>query len=86
MLVSEYQSIDMHCIVLPVKFDDRLSISVLRNKQHFKKNGRQKFPFSDFEIFQPRHLKKGQTLEKGGTLQAEPPGQNQSVYAEFCGQ
>jgi hypothetical protein len=28
---------DMHCIVLPVKFDSGLSISVLRNKQLLKK-------------------------------------------------
>jgi hypothetical protein len=35
--LSGYQSIDMHCIVLPVNFDGRLSISVLRNKQLFKK-------------------------------------------------
>jgi hypothetical protein len=41
----------MHCIVLPVKFDGVLPvkfdgvlfISVLRNKQLFKKIGRQKF-------------------------------------------
>jgi hypothetical protein len=37
MLVSGYQSINMHCIVLPIKFDDGLSISVLRNKQLYKK-------------------------------------------------
>jgi hypothetical protein len=45
MLVSGYQSIDMHCIDLPVKFDNELSISVLRNKQLFflKKNRGQKF-------------------------------------------
>jgi hypothetical protein len=42
VLVSGYQSIDMHCIVLPVKFDGALSISVLRNKQLLKKGG-QKF-------------------------------------------
>jgi hypothetical protein len=36
-LLSGYQSIDMHCIVLPVKFDGRLFISVLRNKQLFEK-------------------------------------------------
>jgi hypothetical protein len=35
--VSGYQSIDTHCIVLPVKFDGGLSISALRNKQLFKK-------------------------------------------------
>jgi hypothetical protein len=61
MLVSGYQSIDMHCTVLSVKFDGGLSSSVLRNKQHFKKNGGQMFTFaksSTFQIFQPRHLKK----------------------------
>jgi hypothetical protein len=35
--VSGYQSIDIHCIVLSVKFDGGLSISVLRNKQLLKK-------------------------------------------------
>jgi hypothetical protein len=56
----------MPCIVLPVKFNGGLSISVLRNKQLFKK-GAQKFTFSvgsDFFNFKLRHLKKGQTLEK----------------------
>jgi hypothetical protein len=38
MHVSEYQSIDMHYIVLHVKFDGRLAISVLRNEQLFTKN------------------------------------------------
>jgi hypothetical protein len=33
MFVSGYQSIDMHCSVLPVKFDGGLSISVLKNGQ-----------------------------------------------------
>jgi hypothetical protein len=37
MLVSVYQSIDMLFDVLPVKFNDALSISALRNKQLFKK-------------------------------------------------
>jgi hypothetical protein len=37
MLVSGYQSIDVHCIVLPVKYDGGLSISVLRNKQLYEK-------------------------------------------------
>jgi hypothetical protein len=50
MLVSGYHSIDMHCIVLPVKFDDGLSISVLRNKQLFKKKGRQKVQILKFSI------------------------------------
>jgi hypothetical protein len=46
VLLSKYQSIDMHCIMLPVKYDGGLSMSVLKNKQLFKKNGRQKFTFS----------------------------------------
>jgi hypothetical protein len=49
VLVSEYQSIDMHCIVVPVKFDGGLAMSVLRNKG-------QKFSFS--KTFQPRHSEK----------------------------
>jgi hypothetical protein len=68
-LVAGYQSIDMHFIVLPVKFDGGLSFSVLRKKQLFEKK-RQKFTSSKsskFLIFQPRHLKKGQILEKSLT-------------------
>jgi hypothetical protein len=38
-----YHSIDMHCIVYPVKFGDGLFISVQTNKQ---KNGDQKFTIS----------------------------------------
>jgi hypothetical protein len=34
-LVHEYQSVDMHFIVVPVKFDGGLSMSILRNKQLF---------------------------------------------------
>jgi hypothetical protein len=37
VIISWYQSIDMYCIVLPVKFDDGLSISVLRKKHLFEK-------------------------------------------------
>jgi hypothetical protein len=40
VLVSVYQPVDMHCIVLYVKFDSGLSISVLRNKQLFEKKWR----------------------------------------------
>jgi hypothetical protein len=36
--LSWCQSLDMHCIVLAVKFDGWLYISVLRNKQLFTKN------------------------------------------------
>jgi hypothetical protein len=54
VLVSGYPSINVHCIVLPVKFDGGLSISALRNKQLFKNNGVQKFI--------SRHLKKGRTI------------------------
>jgi hypothetical protein len=40
---------DMHCIKLPVKFEDGLSISVLRNKQLFtKKNRGSHFQNADF--------------------------------------
>jgi hypothetical protein len=34
MLVFGYQSIDIHLIVMPVNFDDRLSMSILRNKRN----------------------------------------------------
>jgi hypothetical protein len=37
MFVSGYQSIDMRCIVVPVKFEGGLSISFLRKKQPFTK-------------------------------------------------
>jgi hypothetical protein len=64
VLVSRYQSIDMYCIVVPVKFDDVLSISFLRKKQIFtKKRGVQKKHFqksSNFQKhFKPRHLENG---------------------------
>jgi hypothetical protein len=42
VLVPEYQSIDIQCIVLPVKFDGGLSISVPRNKQLFEKKRKSK--------------------------------------------
>jgi hypothetical protein len=67
VLIFEYQSIDVHRIVLPVKFEGEVFVSVPRNKQLFKKNGGQKILiFKKFKllIFKPRHLKKGQTLEK----------------------
>jgi hypothetical protein len=51
MLVSGYQSIDMLCIVLPGKFDGGLSISVLRNKQLFKKKEAKKFTFEKVSLF-----------------------------------
>jgi hypothetical protein len=37
VLIYGYQPTDLHCIVLPEKFDGRLSISVLRNNQPLKK-------------------------------------------------
>jgi hypothetical protein len=51
-LISGYQSIDMHCIKRHVKFDNGLSISVLRNKQLLKKmdvNIFKWFRFFDFQ-------------------------------------
>jgi hypothetical protein len=84
MLVSGYQSIDMHCIVLSVKFYGELSISVLRKKQLYKKNGRQHFS-SDIFNFQTPPFEERADLGRG-MLQTEPPGQNQSVYVEICRQ
>jgi hypothetical protein len=58
VLVSEYQPIDMHCIMSPVKFDSGLSISFLRNRQLFAKKGCQKITFSNsskFSLFTLRH-------------------------------
>jgi hypothetical protein len=49
--VSGYQPIDIHLIVLPVKFDGSLSISVLKNKQFLKKMERQKSTFSKSSEF-----------------------------------
>jgi hypothetical protein len=52
VLVSGYQSIDIYGIVLFVKFDVGLSISVLRNKQLVEKKGGQKLTFSKkFKFF-----------------------------------
>jgi hypothetical protein len=42
----------MYCIVVPVKFDDVLSISFLRKKQTFSKKGGQKYTFSKKFHFQ----------------------------------
>jgi hypothetical protein len=39
VLVSGYQLVDMHCIVVPVKFDGGLSISFLRKKLLLLKKG-----------------------------------------------
>jgi hypothetical protein len=36
VLVSGYQSIDMHCLVLNVKFGGELSMPVLRKSSHFQ--------------------------------------------------
>jgi hypothetical protein len=47
MSVSKHGSIDMHCIVLPVKFDGRLSILLLKKKQLFTKKWESKV--YDFE-------------------------------------
>jgi hypothetical protein len=45
MAVSRYHSIDMHYIVLSVKFDGRLSISLLKKVTLYKKKGIKKFIF-----------------------------------------
>jgi hypothetical protein len=45
VLVSGYQSINMHCIVLPVIFDGGLSITFMRNRQLLtKKRGKKDGP------------------------------------------
>jgi hypothetical protein len=49
VLVSGYPSIDMHLIVLPVRFEGGLSIQVLRNKQLFKKLDIKKFRIFSFQ-------------------------------------
>jgi hypothetical protein len=64
VLVSRYQSIDMHCIVVPVKFDDGLSISFRRRKQTFTKKGglkvyifKKRYNFQNY--FELRRLEEG---------------------------
>jgi hypothetical protein len=48
VLVSRYQSIDMHCIALPVKFDDGLSE---KKATLYKKNGGSKvYIFKKFQF------------------------------------
>jgi hypothetical protein len=37
VFVARYHSIDMHCIVVPIKVDSGLPISVLKNEQPFTK-------------------------------------------------
>jgi hypothetical protein len=52
ILVSKYQSIDMHCMVVPVKFDDGLSITFLRKKPlSTKKRGSKVYIFKKVPIF-----------------------------------
>jgi hypothetical protein len=46
VLVSGYQSIDMHGTGVPVNFDGKLLISILRKKQIFTKKEGQKYTFS----------------------------------------
>jgi hypothetical protein len=68
VLVSRYQPIDMHCLVVPVKFDDGLFISFLRKKQIFtnKRGGVKSLHFQKSSNFQkhlkPRHLENGQGI------------------------
>jgi hypothetical protein len=52
MLVSVNQSIDMLCIVLSVKFDGGPFISVLKNKQLYKKMDVKSLHFQKAPIFQ----------------------------------
>jgi hypothetical protein len=49
VLFYGYQSIDIQCIVLSVKFDGGLFISVLRNKQLFTKKRAKSLHFQIFE-------------------------------------
>jgi hypothetical protein len=63
VLLSGYQSIDMHYILLSAKFYGGLSISVLRNRQLFEKNEVKKSS-QLFSIFKPRHLKKDRPWKK----------------------
>jgi hypothetical protein len=53
VLVSKYQSLYMLCIILLVIFDGGLSISVLRNKQLFKKKRKfwSKISKTEFEMW-----------------------------------
>jgi hypothetical protein len=61
LLVSGYHSIDMHCNVLPVKFDGGLSISFLRKKELFTKKGLHFQKSSNFQKhFKSRNLENGQ--------------------------
>jgi hypothetical protein len=64
-LVFRYQSIDMHCIVVPVKFEIGLYISALRKKTTlYKKKEVKLYNFkerSNFKKhFETRHLEKGE--------------------------
>jgi hypothetical protein len=75
MLVSEYQSIDMLCIVLSVKFEGGLSILVLRNKQLYKKKRTskvQKVQISQTPPFEERTdlVKRGNATDR--TIRTEP--------------
>jgi hypothetical protein len=87
MYVSGYQSIDVLCIVLSVKFDGGPSISVLKNNQLYEKKWTSKVQnVQIFLICQTPTFEERTDLVKKEMLQTEPPGQNQSVHDEFCGQ
>jgi hypothetical protein len=63
--VSWYRSTDKHCIVLPVKFEDGLSISDLRKKVILSKIMHLKFSKNTHRSSYPdarRPLEKGQTI------------------------
>jgi hypothetical protein len=71
MLVSGYPSIDMHCILLLVKFDGGLFTSVLRNRQLFEKNAVQNGGQSNssaFFILQTPPFEERTDLEKSLTF------------------
>jgi hypothetical protein len=71
VLVSGYQSIDMHCIMVALKFDNELSISFLRNRLLLtKKKGSKNHIFKRvwFFNFQTPHFEEKTDLGKSLTF------------------
>jgi hypothetical protein len=72
VLVFGYQPIDMYYIVFPEKFDGGLSLSVLRKKQLFKKNGGEKVhilkKFKLFTFYTPSFIHDSCTIGLIATL------------------